>query len=247
MSQRFTGLKVLAAAAVVGLGAFTSSAEARTKDLSMFGWTAEMDPGVDLTVLNQVGDTLTLQLEKFATFTAIKPLTITFQQTAVTAQSVSRIIIDDEHISNQTGQDWNGFKFIVESTMGPNDVLPSFDTAASGGFTTGTQFGTQNFASNNELDVSGGMVSGSAFPAGLYSPGANGDLVINASPFSTGNVKQTFVFKELPLVGTGGNGGGGGGTPPPVIPLPAAAWTSLTGLLGLGLISNAKNLKKILS
>lgn len=244
MSQRLFGLKVLAAAAVVGLGAFVSSANAATKDLSLYGWMAEMDPGVDLTVLNQAGNTLTLQLEKSATFTAVAPLNIQFFQTAITSQAVSRIIIDDETITNETGKDWDGFRFIVEGGLSNNGAVPTFDTAASGGFGA-APFTTETVVSNKEIALSGGVLSSTNFPANRFTPGkTGGDLVINATPFTSGGMHQTFVFKELPTVGVGP---GGHGNPPPVIPVPAAAWTSLSGLLGLGLISNAKKLKKILS
>jgi hypothetical protein len=244
MSQRLFGLKMLAAAAVVGLGSFASSANADTPDLSLYGWMAETDPGVAITVLNQVGDTLTLQLEKQAQFTTNDPLKIQFFQTAITDQAVSKIIIKEESITNSTGTDWNGFRFVLEGNRAGADGVPTFDTAASGNFGN-TPFTTETVVSNTEIQLSGGTLPSSNTPAGTFhpgqAPGSTGDLVINASPFRTGSVLagQNFIFKEIPMVG-------GGGTPP-VIPLPAAAWTSLSGLLGLGLISNAKKMKKILS
>jgi hypothetical protein len=238
MSQRLFGLKALAAAAVVSLGAFASSTTAATKDLSAFGWMAEMDAGIDLTVLSTSSNTITLALEKDAVFTSglnangeIDPLAIVFRQVSNTA--INKIAIVDEIVSNETGVSWSGFRFLLSSPMGG----VTFDEAASAGFTAGTQFPNASFTDNKDLEVTGGTLPSGNFPANLYRPGANGDLVINAAPFTSGSTRQQFTFKEQPIVGQ----------PSPVIPLPAAAWTSLSGLLGLGLISNAKNLKKILS
>ena len=162
MSQRLFGLKVLAAAAVVSLGAFASSVTAATKDLSAFGWMAEMDSGVDLTVLNTSGNTITLALEKTAHFTSgvnglgfIDPLRIVFRQVANTA--VTRIAIADENIINDSGSSWDGFRFIVEGGLSNNGAVPQFDASASSGFSSGTQFPNAAFSNaDKELTVSGG-------------------------------------------------------------------------------------------
>jgi len=239
MSQRLLGIKVLAAAAVVGLGAFASSSKAVTKDLSAFGWMAEMDPGVDLTILSTSNNGITLSLEKSANFTTglnangfIDPLEIVFSQIA--SNAVPNIAIDDENVLNNTGSTWTGFRFIVEGGLMNNGTVPKFDTAASAGFSTGP-FPTQTFSADaKELDATGGTLPSGVFPANLFQPGkASGELVIAADPFTAGSMRQSFVFKEQPIAS--------------VIPLPAAAWTSLSGLLGLGLISNAKGIKKLLS
>jgi len=242
MSQRLLGIKVLAAAAVCGLGALASSAKAQTtKDLSAFGWMAEMDPGVDLTILSTSNNGITLALEKSANFTTgvnsngfIAPLNIVFSQIA--SNAVPNIVIDDENVLNNTGSTWSGFRFIVEGGLTNNGTVPKFDTAASAGFSTGP-FTTDTFSADaKELTATGGSLPSGVFPANLFQPGkVNGQLVIAADPFTNGNMRQSFVFKEQPITG------------PSVIPLPAAAWTSLSALLGLGLISNAKGLKKMLS
>jgi len=240
MSRKLFGIKVLAAAAMVSLG-LMSSAKAASKDLSAFGWMADLQDGVDLTILSTSNNGVTLSLEKSANFTTgvnangfIEPLLITFRQVA--SNAVPNISIDDETITNNTGSNWSGFRFIVEGGLANNGVVPHFDTAASGGFLT-DPFAVGTFSGDSkELTATGGTLSSSAL-SNVWHPGlAAGDLVIAADPFATGNVGQTFVFKEQPITGSG-----------PLIPLPAAAWTSLSGLLGLGLISNAKNLKKILS
>jgi len=243
MSQRLIGMKALAAAAAISLG-LISSAKAVSKDLSAFGWMAEMDPGVDLTILSTSNNGITLSLEKFADFTTgvnangiIDPLKIVFRQ--ISSSAVPNISIDNETVLNDTGTSWSGFRFIVEGGLSNNGAVPAFDTAASAGFSV-DPFTTSTFsADSKELDATGGTLTSGAFPSNLFSPGqASGALVIAADPFASGSVSQTFVFKEQPITGPSTG---------PVIPLPAAAWTSLSGLLGLGLISKAKNLKKILS
>jgi len=241
MSRKLFGIKALAAAAVVSLG-LIPSAKAASKDLSAFGWMADLQDGVDLTILSTSNNGVTLSLEKSANFTTgvnangfIEPLLITFRQVA--SNAVPNISIDDETITNNTGSDWSGFRFIVEGGLANNGAVPHFDTAASTGFLT-DPFAVGTFSTDNkELTASGGTLSSNALSGNIWHPGlAAGDLVIAADPFATGNVGQTFVFKEQPITGSG-----------PLIPLPAAAWTSLSGLLGLALISNAKNLKKMLS
>jgi len=241
MSHKLSGIKVLAAAAVVSLG-LIPSAKAVSKDLSAFGWMAELDPGVDLTILSTSNNGITLSLEKTADFTSgvnadgfIEPLVIAFRQVA--SNAVPNISIDNEVVTNDSGSDWSGFRFIVEGGVANNGAVPHFDTAASAGFST-DPFAVSAFSSDSkELTATGGTLPSGAFPANLFRPGeASGALVIAADPFTSGNVAQTFVFKEQPIAGSTS-----------LIPLPAAAWTSLSGLLGLGLISNAKNLKKILS
>jgi hypothetical protein len=249
MSHKFVGFKALAAAAVVGLGAWTSNAVAApTPDLSAYGWTAfVLGDNVSLKVLNQAGNTVTLELEKTATFLTLDPVIIHFEQRSASAPTVNTFIIKDETITNDSGTDWTGFRFMLEGSVPGHD--PTFNLAGSNNFGA-TPFTTQTNVDSQTIDLSGGTLptgpgnSGDVFFPGSPQAGSLGDLVINTNPATPGNMPQNFNFKEMPLVG---NGNGGGGTPPPVIPLPAAAWTSLTGLLGLGLISNAKNLKKILS
>jgi len=245
-------MKSLAAAAVVSLGLIASAASARTKDLSQFGWMAEMDPGVDLTVLSTANNGITLSLEKFADFTQaptvngfIQPLKIVFTQvtnpdgTVATANPFINIV--SENVFNNTGTPWTGFRWIIEGGL-DNGGIPHFDTAKSTAFHT-DPFSVQAFSdSDKELTATGGSLPSTVL-ANMYTPGgdASGNgLFISALPFTSGSIAQTFIFKEQPIQS-------GGGPPGPVIPLPAAAWMSLSSLVGLGLISNAKNLKKLLS
>lgn len=237
MVKRFFGLPALAAGAVaLGVGAFTpSQAAAATKDFSSFGWMADLDPGVDLTVLNTGGSTITLALEKTADFTSTSPLNIVFRQVGTT--SVSHIVIADENVLNDSGSAWSSFGFSL-SGMSNNGVVPTFDAAASAGFTAGTQLPTLTFGSGNtQATASGGSVASGTFPANLFQPGASGDLVINADPFAAGNGTQRFTFTETPNPSSA----------PPVIPLPAAAWPTFAMLAGLGLVGTSKRLGKAAS
>lgn len=243
MSRKLLGIKALAAAAVVSLG-LIPAAKAASVDLSAFGWMADTENGVDLTVLSQSSNGITLSLEKSADFTTglnadgfIEPLLINFRQ--ISSSAVPTIKIDDESITNATGTTWTGFRFIIEGGLTNNGTVPHFDAAASAGFLT-APFDQGAFSNNDKLltATGGTLPTSSLADSGLWNPGQApaGDLTIAADPFTSGNTAQTFVFKEQPITGGG-----------PLIPLPAAAWTSLSGLLGLGLISNAKNLKKILT
>jgi len=253
MSHRFK-MKSLAAAAVVTLGLMASAASARTKDLSQFGWMAEMDPGVDLTVLSTANNGITLSLEKFADFTQppttngfIQPLKITFTQVTNSDGSVATatpfINIVNESVFNNTGVAWSGFRWVIEGGL-DNGGIPHFDTAKSSAFKT-DPFAVQTYSdSDKELTATGGNLPSTAL-GNMYTPGSidnsgNG-LFIAALPFTSGSTAQTFIFKEQPISVNENP------TPGPVVPLPPAAWMSLSSLVGLGLISNARNLKKLLS
>jgi len=69
----------------------------------------------------------------------------------------------------------------------------------------------------------GSVASGTSFFPGFSS----GDLTINA--------EGSFSLNE------------GAGTPPVVIPLPAAAWMGISGLLGLGALQGAKKWRKLVA
>jgi hypothetical protein len=232
MSRNFS-IKAAAAAAVLSLG-MMSSAKAASADFSAFGWMADTDANVDLTLLSTSNNGITLAIEKNATFVNTTPLNVTFRQ--VSASAVPNISIDDETITNESGTDFTGFTFALSGGTSNNGAVPHFDAAASTGFLTDPfAVGTFN-ADSTKLTATGGTLASGVFNPGIWHPGLNaGNLVIAAAPFSSGNVNQSFVLTESPTTAT------------VAIPLPAAAWTSLTGLLGLGLISNAKRMRKALS
>jgi hypothetical protein len=77
-------------------------------------------------------------------------------------------------------------------------------------------------AGSTEIDYTGVQAAGDVSMWGLTGK----PLVIDPST-AAGTV---FFFKEIPVSG-------------PMVPLPAAAWQGLTGLLGLGLLAGGKSLK----
>jgi hypothetical protein len=228
-------LSVLAAVASVGLGFLGAgpSASAATLDLSAYGWYASFDQNISLTILSTSSSSIVVSLEKFADFTApanngvFQPMNIVFRQTSTSA--VPKIVIEDETILNDTGSTWGGFRFLLEGGVGGNK--PTFD-ASSANVSVGPQFSTATLVSNQNLTVGGGSLQSGSFPKNLWTPGYDsGAITINADPFTSGSLAQTFVFKEQPIL----------------IPLPAAAWTSLSGLLGVGVLVGAKQARKMLA
>jgi hypothetical protein len=252
MSHRFK-MKSLMAAAAVTVGLMATTAHATTKDLSQFGWMAEMDPGVDLTVISDQSDNVILSLSKSADFTQppnangfIPPLKIIFTQvqnpdgTVATANPLINIV--NEQVFNNTGVTWSGFRWIVEGGLDNGGAIPHFDTGMSSSFATDPFTVTAFSDSDKELTATGGSLPSTVL-GNLYTPGntsgSGNGLIIAALPFTSGSTPQTFIFKEQPIASNS--------SPGPVVPLPAAAWMSLSSLVGLGLISNARNLKKLLS
>ena len=172
--------------------------------------------------------------EKDATFRApagdgVNGLEILFQKVDPNAK---QLVINDEILQNQTGVDWTAFQWKLVS-----GGTAAFTFAATNGPASGfgiSPFTTMSFADANQtLNFSGGVVGNGQ----TWMPGANsltGIAIVSGSASS-------FALKEIPMPVNGNTGGG------PAVPLPAAAWTGLSTLLGLGLIAGAKNARKILA
>ena len=171
-----------------------------------------------------------MDVEKGATFlpsNAGEGLLITFTQTSASATGL--IDFTNESITNATGSTWSGFDFILLNS----NASASFVSSASSPFAPPAgMFTTVSVTSvdGNPTVVYGGG-SQANFATSLWGIGADGDLIIDANPLGIGT---TFTFKEVPVTG-------------PLVPLPAAAWQGLAGLLGLGLIAKAKSLKKLMA
>ena len=231
----------LAVVAVAGLGLATTSTQAGSITLGTSGWVASWDASLDSRLgLNVEAETTdSIFVEKFATFTAndingdggfINPMAIVFQK--VSPSAVPFIVINDEMVVNQTGQDWDGFRFILL----PSNGSVVFDAGQTDIAPPGSGFSIDPFtasaynANNTQLDVSGGVVS-SVAPNNVWTPGAtSGQLVINTAATTTN--LTAWALKEMPNAGF-------------VIPLPAAAWSGLSGLLGLAVIGSRKHLRKM--
>jgi len=227
-------LKWLRASAVM-LGAIGFASIAQAAPVELVGKDANgntVDSGwswdtPDPSVVNLVfvrTDGTNFFFQKDATLTrADQPLIITFTKSTATPKT---LVINDERITNSTGTDWAAFRMDLSS--GSVGGTPNFAIVSNGG-AAGTigDFNIDPFTkftfynSNSGLLLNGGVV-----PAGTnWTPGSKGTqglaLVAN---FATAS---TFSLKEIPVAGV-------------VIPLPAAAWTGLSMLVGLGVIRMAK-------
>lgn len=199
------------------------------------GWTASYSDAfvtagwdVALTFRGLSGDGSQFFFEKDATFKAPAGngndgLEILFQKVDPNAKE---LVINDEIITNQTGVDWNAFQWILASDR--SGGTPSFTFAPTNGPASGfaiSPFTSMNFADQNSvLSFTGGTVAnGQTWFAGANS--ATGIAIV------ANNSVSSFALKEVPIP----------------IPLPAAAWTGMSTLVGLGLLAAAKNARKILA
>lgn len=219
----------------------TASAQAglqQPQALGDSGWSITFSDGIGVTFQGITNDRLEVRLNKLANFTEppqgglFSPLQITFQQNPDVDNPVPFIVIDAEEVLNNTGTDWIGFDFkLTEATSASSggvrfDKDMTFFDDDPFDINPFTEF---NFSENDtRLTLGGGVV-----PSGsVWTPGdgaGNGELVIFANPSQSG-VGTAFVFKETPI-----------------IPLPAAAWMGLSCMLGLGVISKAKKLRRIIA
>jgi hypothetical protein len=167
-------------------------------------WSDDLDSYVDIVSNGVVGDAVFI--EKAAEFTqgsvgGIFPgISVIFRQTAPDA--VGNIVIDDEIITNSTGEDWTGFR--MDLVDGVDALFDPVATAASGGagpigFTI-SPFTTADFSADlMTLTIGGGVV-----PDGdIWLPGdqgTNGQLWINVNTLP-GDTQ--FILKETPVPGPG--------------------------------------------
>jgi hypothetical protein len=229
----------LAFAFVVAGQISTARATLVTKVLGDSGWSVQFDnAGLSITLLNPPADASKVAhvvIEKVAQFTEgpnefgfIDPLELSFIQN--NALATPQIVIDREVVYNDTGLDWTSFRMIIEDPMKNIAGGAVFDQAASASFDV-SPFTSKQFistATEEELLIAGGVLSDGE----VWTPGADeGALVINAHPFTAGSVHRSFVFKEQPQGGE-------------AIPLPAAAFSGLSSLLGLGTLGAAKKLRR---
>jgi MYXO-CTERM domain-containing protein len=236
----FKSTTLLAAAAVVGLSAGAASAGSLT--LGTSGWTASWPDSADVSLTYESQDASTVYITKTASFSDFEHLPITFLQTS--ADALPQIAIDSEAVTNNTGHPWGGFRWIILGSSTGTLADAQFNDAAtdiggSGGFSinpfTNSAYsdntGTGSVSQPLVLDVNGG---GTVADGDVYKPGdTSGALFIHAAPNADGN--YAFTLKEIPTTGS---------TPPPhIIPLPAAFWSGLTGLMGLGALGAMRRRK----
>lgn len=176
------------------------------------GWQATIadDVNVDIEVdFVSLPDNV-LSIEKFAKFITVDPFTgmptpvsIVFNQIAPDAETVSRIVISQETIANNTGLDWVAFR---------NEILggvATFNQAESATFSINPFTNRTYSASSDAVTFDGGVVTAGS----VWTPGFDaGDLVIDID--LSGDSPAKFVLKELPQV-------------------PGPAGLAVLGLLGL--------------
>lgn len=222
----------LSAAALLGIASFTQAAPKPLTDNNgvSSGWTwdvsAASEPFVNLVFIRTSGSQFFF--EKDAEFRTNDVLTITFNKVDPNAKT---LVINDETVVNNTSTDWTGFR--TELSSGSVNGTPNFAFATSNNAPGIGDFRIDPFAAFQFYSANGGAANtgllfngGSPVKAGsTWFPGAqsNTGLAIIATGTDT-----TFTLKEIPQTGT------------TVIPLPAAAWSGLSGLIGLALVAAVK-------
>jgi hypothetical protein len=160
----------------------------------------------------------------------LSPLVISFAPIA--GQTQKPLVISDEAVHNNSGEDWTGFRMVLTAASGTFGFGASDGSSGIGNFRI-DPFTTVSFTNGtSDMTLGGGTVAA----GNTWFPGAGSTtgLTLNVSGSSA------FELKEIPL--TGGTGPG-----PVPIPLPASVWTGLSGLAGLALLGAAKSAKKHLA
>ena len=187
---------------IVAVACAMTAAPAALADLTIDlggGWEATIfdEDNVDLAVIGVEDDLLILK--KFANFNKIDPFTggpqpvhIAFNQIADDAMTVSRIVITEEEIFNNTGIDWTSYRNIL---LGGN---VAWNQAESADFSIDPFTMREYNDDNGIVTFSGGVVPDGA----MWSPGVDaGGLQIDID--LSGEQAVKFVLKESPLPAPG--------------------------------------------
>jgi hypothetical protein len=229
--RRFNLATITALAAVIAFSVSANAATVLKSGDTVGGWTITFPAGISLISDGLSGDGVTLKLEKGATFTSMEGLVIRFVQSSFNA--ASEIAIVNETVTNLSGQNWIGFDFLVADQGLGNNGTVQFKSPADV-FNNIAPFTTTIWSPTKVSLRDGVLPHGQTAQWGFddNGPGSGGDLVILSVPEANGGryPSHTFDFKEIPI-----------------IPLPAAAWTGLSGLFGLGLIAFGKNVRRMLA
>jgi hypothetical protein len=227
----FRKVYVAAGAALFALGGLSASSAVagtiqNTSPATIDGWTISWSTGVGL-VITQDANANQVDVEKTATFTAPNQgLQITFSPTGGTG-GATQFVIPDETIVNNTGSSFSAFSFIL---LNKTSTLATFDSVARTFIPPtgpGYDFSTVNLTSGNTiLTYTGTQGNGVTSFWGNGDPSSAGDNLLIDAPAGS-----DFSLKELSSSGS-------------VVPLPAAAWQSLTGLAGLALIGLRRQIKQ---
>jgi len=217
-------IAAVAFAAVASLGSMSHAAQVLYNGETVDGWTITTSPGVQIVMDSETPSTLVL--EKFVDFTSNAGAIVTFTQ-APSASSPAATTIDlGETITNLTGTTWSAYQNIIINPLATIQppVVAGPATIVGGVYDSATASSTLTYV-------------GTTPDGGTLNFGQNGQangLVIDTNPSTglPGEVRQSFMLKEVPTA---------------AIPLPAAAWSGLSGLVGLALLGSAKKVKKILA
>jgi len=187
---------IVGSAAALLAMAGTASAAPELRDLG-FGWQVLLPDAdlIDIVVDEAASNSQRLVIEKFATFMDLNALDLVFTQTG--ANAAPRIVITDEFIANQTGQNWVGFTNSLIA-FGPG-TSAAFNPVASAGISI-SPFTTISYSNaNTVVDFAGGTVVNGAF----WFPGlAMGALVVDVTLNPNGG--SSFTLREIPQIPTPG-------------------------------------------
>jgi hypothetical protein len=233
MSRRFKTAAIAVFTAILGFSAAQSQAATIFTGGSAGGWNITVPKGISLVIDSTDGGVL--KIEKFADFPSTEGLPITFMQAGAGADATIDFV--NESITNSSGQNWTGFQYLLTNqSQSLGSAQATFQPPPGGIFvppsdpSAGVVYTSFVYAPTN-VSYAGTQPNGTTAKWGF---GSDGDLIINANPSAAGTFAQTFDFKEQPLTG-------------PMVPLPAASWQGLAGLLCLGMIAYGKKLKKNLA
>lgn len=165
------------------------------------GWQATIfnEDNVDLAVDFVSIEEDILVIQKFANFTTIDPFSgqpdpvrIAFNQIADDDMTVSRIVLTDELIFNNTGLDWTSYQEIL---LGGN---VAWNQDASADFSI-DPFTTRDYNDDSTIVTFAGGVVGdkTSWTPGIESGGLLMDIDLS------GEEAVKFVLKEVPLPGPG--------------------------------------------
>jgi len=216
------GFKAAAVAVIVCIAFSASPLMAATQTLlnpsSAGGWSASSPDDVNVGL--QVLGLIngTLFLKKHAVFSGEESNGIIPINFLKGQSGVNKIVIDFEEIGNETGKAFDSFSMTLLGDATYADSSANFN---------GDIFKKTDLSGDKKVVTlsNGSLGDGESFFPGFGKNG--GDLTIN----TTGS----FSLNEGP------------GKPPVVIPLPDAAWMSMTGLLGLGALKGAKKLRSLVA
>ena len=185
------------------------------------GWDIIFPSG--MTVLSE-DNASSLTLETVGTFNSTASEDIMFVQARYAA--VATVTIDSENITDGIGVNLSGFsQQLVTLLPGTGASPPAFAQGFTLNRPAANKFTSQTLTSTLDT-LSGSLANDATSKLGGTS---GGSLVINGNP-ALSLLKKVFFLQETPI---------------PVVPIPAACWTGLSGLLGLATIAGIKKLLKL--